>query len=114
MTSVLVISKHSLFGRGVERLLCREAGLAVSSIDSDEPDALSRIAELKPDVVILDSSDTGCDPGPVLTQILRTKERTMIIGLDLSDNVACVCSIEHRLVKNVSDLLALAGLAVYD
>jgi len=112
MSRILIFSTHPLFGQGVERLLRREAGLAVVGVESDVSTALQKVAELKPDIVILDSSDPNCDPAPILTQMLHGKERTTIIGLNLSDNVACVCSIEHRLVSDVSDLLDIVRPAV--
>jgi DNA-binding NarL/FixJ family response regulator len=105
MTNVLIVSRNALFGRGVESLLGQEAGLDVVGVESDVPDTLRKIAELKPDIVVLDSTDPTCDPTPILAHLLRRKERAAIIGLNLSDNVACVCSVDHMLVKDVSDLL---------
>jgi DNA-binding NarL/FixJ family response regulator len=105
MSRILIFSTHPLFGQGVERLLRREAGLDVVGVESDVSHALQKVAELKPDIVILDSNDPNCDPAPILAQVLHWKESATIIGLNLSDNVACVCSVDHMLVKDVSDLL---------
>jgi DNA-binding NarL/FixJ family response regulator len=112
MTSVLIVSKYPLFGQGVERLLRQELGMTVVGVESDVSAALQTVAELKPDIVILDSNDPNCDPAPILTHVLRGKERVTIIGLNLSDNLACMCGIEHRMVKDVSDLLDIVRPAV--
>jgi len=112
MSRILIFSTHPLFGQGVERLLRREAGLVVVGVESDVATALQKVAELKPDIVILDSNDPNCDPAPILAQILHSKSRATIIGLNLSDNIACVCSVEHTMVTDVSDLLDLVRPAV--
>ncbi len=109
---ILIVSAHPLFGQGVGRLLCQDAGLSVVGIEGDVPTAQERIRELKPDIVILDTNDPQCDPTPILAQVLRAKQDVVLIGLNLSDNVACVCGIVHRMVGDVSDLLAIVRPAV--
>ena len=105
MKRVFIFSRHPLFGQGVEHLLRGETDLKVVGLETDAAKAVEQVITLEPDVVILDSSDPNCDPAPIFMEVLHLSKRAEIIGLNLSDNVACVCSIEHRLVSDVSDLL---------
>jgi len=109
---VFIFSRHPLFGQGVERLLLNEPGLAVVALEADANKAVEQITALKPDVIILDSSDPNCDPAPIFMHVLHLARRAEIVGLNLSDNVACVCNIEHILVGDVSDLLDIIRPAV--
>ena len=109
---VFIFSRHPLFGQGVERLLRGEPGLSVVGLEADANKAVEQITALNPDVIILDSSDPHCDPAPIFMHVLHLARRAEIVGLNLSDNVACVCDIEHRLVSDVSDLLDIVRPAV--
>lgn len=93
-------------------MLRGESGLLVVGLEADADKAIERITALNPDVIILDSSDPHCDPAPIFMHVLHLSRRSEIVGLNLSDNVACVCNIEHRLVGDVSDLLDIVRPAV--
>lgn len=112
MTTVLIVSKYPLFGQGVEHLLSRDADITVVGLDTDVEQAAQHVNALQPDVVMLDSSDPNRNPAPILVQILRWKQPAIIVGLNLADNVACVCSVEHAMVNKVSDLLDIVRPAV--
>ena len=104
MKRVFMLSSHSLFGQGVESLLCQEAGLEIVGRETDADKAIGRIKELRPDVVIVDSGDPTCDPAPVVMRILR-EGGIKIIGLDLQDNTLCIYRGEQRVVKCIEDLV---------
>lgn len=104
---ILIVSTHSLFGHGVGRLLREDTSLSIVSVETDIPTAVQRIREVKPHVVILDTNDPHCDPAPVLTQVLRASQDVTLVGLNLSDSVACVCRVEHRTIGDVDDLWAI-------
>ncbi|MDH4208822.1 MAG: hypothetical protein OEV76_08105, partial [Anaerolineae bacterium] len=50
---VLIVSDRSLFGEGIEGLLCQEQGLEIVGWETDAGQVLERIKEAAPDVVIL-------------------------------------------------------------
>jgi AmiR/NasT family two-component response regulator len=105
MMRVFIVSSHPLFGQGVESLLRQEAGVEIVGREADVDEAVERIKELRPDVVILDSADLVSDPTPAVMRILREGVRAKVIGLNLEDNTMCVYRGEQREVKGVEDLV---------
>jgi AmiR/NasT family two-component response regulator len=105
MIRVLILSSHPLFGQGVESLLRHEPGLEIVGWQADVDDAIERIKELQPDVVIMDSGDPVCSPTPAVMRILREGVGTKVIGLNLQDNTVCIYRGEQRVVREVKDLV---------
>jgi len=101
MKRVLILSRWRLWGRGIENLLCQEAGLQVVGCEIDLDKALERIRELQPDVLVLDSDD----PAPEVLRILRQEVGTKIIGLNPEDNTMCIYRGEQREVRRIEDLV---------
>jgi len=52
-TRVFVLSGPSLFGNGIEGLLCEEPGLEIVGRETDPGQAVRPIRESHPDVIIL-------------------------------------------------------------
>jgi hypothetical protein len=105
MVRVFIFSCHPLFGQGVERLLCQETGLDIVGWETDVDKAFERIKKLKPDVVILESSDPAGDPTPAVMRILREGLGIKLVGLNLKDNTLCIYWGEQRVVKSIEDLV---------
>jgi DNA-binding NarL/FixJ family response regulator len=105
MKRVFILSSHPLFGQGVENLLRREEGLDIVGQETDADKALERIKEIRPDVVILDCAEPGCDPTLAVMRILREGVQTKVIGLNLQDNTMYIYRGEQRVVKEVKDLI---------
>ena len=105
MKRVIILLSHPLFGQGVESLLRRESGLEIVGRETDASRVIERIRELEPDVVIVDSADTACDPVPVVMRILSDRVGTRVVALNLQDNTMCVYRGEQRVVKEVQDLV---------
>ncbi len=102
---VFLFSCHPLFGQGVELLLGQEAGLEIVGRETDVDKAVEDIQKLRPDAVIVASSDPENDFAPVVMRILREEAGTKIVGLDLRDNTICIYRGERRFVKEVEDLV---------
>jgi DNA-binding NarL/FixJ family response regulator len=105
MRRVFILSCHPLFGQGVESLLRREAGLEIVGQETDLDQAVERIKEIRPDVVILDCAEPARDPTPAVMRILREGLGTKVIGLNLQNNTLYIYRGEQRLVKEVKDLI---------
>ena len=105
MKRVFIFSRHPLFGQGVEHLLRGETDLALVGLEASAEKAVEQITALKPDVIILDSSDPNCDPAPIFMHALHMTKSVAIIGLNLSDNIAYICRREPRLVREAGDLI---------
>ncbi|MBM4467201.1 MAG: response regulator transcription factor [Chloroflexi bacterium] len=104
MKRIFMLSSHPLFSQGVESLLRRETGLEIVGREADADQALERIKELQPDVVVLDSADLR-DPMPVVMRIFREGVGAKVISLNLKDNTMHVYRGEQRVVKQVEDLV---------
>ncbi len=100
-----MISSYPLFSQGIERLLCHEAGLEIVGRETDLDRAIKRIAELRPEVVILDSADPAWKATVTAARILKESWGTKVIGLDPSDNTICVYREERRTANKVTDLV---------
>jgi len=105
MRRVFILSCHPLFGQGVESLLRQEARLEIVGQETDVDQAVERIKEIRPDVVILDCAEPARDPTLVVMRILREGLGTKVIGLNLQDNTLYIYRGEQRLVKEVKDLI---------
>ena len=71
----------------------------------DVDNAIRRIKELQPDVVIVDGADPALDPTPAVMRVLREEVVDKVIGLDLQDNKMFIYRGEQRVVKEVKDLV---------
>jgi TorA maturation chaperone TorD len=105
MKRVFLLASHPLFGQGVESLLRQETGLEIVGCDTDVDQAVKRIKELRPDVVIVDSDDPAVDLTPGVMCILRERSGAKVIGLNLRDNTICIYRGEQRVIKEVEDLV---------
>jgi len=105
MVRVFMLSMHPLFGQGVESLLRRETGMEIVGQETEVDKAIEHIAELRPDAVIVDSTDPACDPTATVTRILRAGVTARIIGLNLGDNTLSLYRGEQRVAKGVEDLI---------
>jgi DNA-binding NarL/FixJ family response regulator len=105
MRRVFILSCHPLFGQGVESLLRQEARLEIVGQETDVEQAVERIKEIRPDVVILDCAEPARDPTPVVMHLLREGLGSKVIGLNLHDNTLYIYPGEQRLVKEVKDLV---------
>ncbi len=101
---VFMLSCHPLFSQGVETLLRQEPGLELVGREMDVEKALERIKELRPDVVILDSSNPKFDPIPGLIGSMRGFPGITVIGMNLTDNRICVFRWEEWIAQGVQDL----------
>jgi len=105
MKRILILSRHPLFGHGVESLLCKESELEVVGQEKDANRALERVKELVPDVVILDNDDPEVDLKLVVMRILKQQSGITVVGLGLQDNTIHIYRGEKRIVQEVEDLV---------
>ena len=106
MLRVFILSRHPLFGRGVELLVGRESGLSIVGKETDVERGIDCVRSLAPDVVILDTGDPGFDPSPVIARVLGAGTKARILGINLEENLVCLYHEETRPIRAVSDLIA--------
>jgi DNA-binding NarL/FixJ family response regulator len=105
MTRVLMISRQSMFEQGLDALLRQEPALEIVVCETDVGRAMERIKELRPDVVIFEANGPEADVGQVVRRLLRENLKLKVIELNLRDNTVCIYCGEHRVIKQVADLV---------
>lgn len=83
---VMVVDDHSLFRRGLTALLSHEDGLDVVGEASDGSEALRRVRELQPQVVLLDNHMPGVRGVDLLPGLLEAAPQTHFIMLTVSED----------------------------
>lgn len=105
MTRVFILSQHPMFGRGLESLLHREAGLELVGQETDEEQAIEQIRALKPQVVIWDSNGTQDGTMPTIIRILRENPGIRVIGLSLHNNNLYVYQVTQQIASGLEELV---------
>lgn len=107
MTRVLMISRQSMFEQGLDSLLRQEAGLEIVVCETDVGRVMERIKEVRPDVVIFEANgpEAEAEVGQVVRRLLRENLKLKVIELNLQDNTLCIYCGEHRVIKQVADLV---------
>ena len=82
---IVVIDDHTLFRRGIIALLQREDGFAVVGEAADGLEGVRRVAELKPDVVLLDLHMPGVSGLDAMKSILEEVPGTRVVMLTVSE-----------------------------
>lgn len=107
MTCILIISNHRMFGSGLNSLLSQEAELEVVGQERDLGQAIDRLDEYDPDVVIFDSTGPTYECLPAVGEILRARPGIKVIALTLYEGTFYVFQALPWSGKQVTDLLAV-------
>ena len=105
MTRILLVSRQSLFSSGLQSMLSHQAQIEIVGQETDAACALERVRELRPDVVIVDSTSPGVDAPELALAIFRAGMRVRVIGLGLEDNAIHIYHKERRIAHGVEDLM---------
>jgi len=85
MIRVLVADDHSLIREGLKRILAGTPDLEVCGEASDGPEAVSQVAALKPDALLLDLSMPGVSGFDLLKRLRSDHPRLPILVLSMHD-----------------------------
>jgi DNA-binding NarL/FixJ family response regulator len=83
---VLIVDDHTLFRKGIRKLLESIEGTAIVGEASDGADALKKVVSLKPDVVLMDISMKEMNGLEATREIRRNHTDTKVILLTMHDN----------------------------
>ncbi|MDD2843801.1 MAG: response regulator [Rhodoferax sp.] len=83
---ILVVDDHTLFRRGLTALLTRDAGLLVVGDAADAGQALRKVRELQPDVILLDNHLPGVNGVDALPSLLEAAPDACILMLTVSED----------------------------
>jgi len=106
MKRVFILSRHPLFGKGIESLLRWEEGLTIVGHEINPDRAMEQIKALQPDVVIVDCNDAEAARALTVMRLFKQGARPCVIGLNLSDNTISIYHGEQRPIQDVKDLIA--------
>ncbi len=82
---IVVIDDHTLFRRGIIALLQREPGFEVVGEAADGIEGVRRVAELRPDIVLLDLHMPGVSGLDAMKSILEEVPGTHVVMLTVSE-----------------------------
>ena len=103
-TRVFVLSGPSLFGNGIEGLLCEEPGLEIVGRETDPRQAVGRIKETHPDVIILTDGEAATVLDAELLRLVREGFHIRIVEIHLQTNTLCIYCGEQQSIREVGDL----------
>jgi len=102
---VLVVAEPSLFQEGIEELLRQEPGLEIVGLETDPGQALGRIRECHPDVVVLTDGEAEIVLGAELLRLVREGFHTRVVEVHLETNTVCIYCGEQQSIREAGDLV---------
>jgi two-component system nitrate/nitrite response regulator NarL len=83
---ILIVDDHTLFRRGLTALLSRDPQLQVIGDAADAGQALRRVRELQPDIILLDNHLPGVNGVDALPALLESAPGARILMLTISED----------------------------
>ncbi len=105
MQTVFILYDHSLFARGLEKLLREGGEVKVMGVEALGEQAFSHIRELKPDVIIMEADEGESEPEMLLFRFLKDRPEARLIRLNPENNSCILYSGWRRTANTVEDLL---------
>ena len=102
---VLVVAEPSLFEEGIEELLRQEPGLEIVGREADLQDAVRRIKESHPDVILLADGEAATGYAPELIRLVREGFHIRVVEVHLATNTLCLYCGERQSIREVRDLV---------
>ena len=85
-TRVLLTDDHTLFRHGIKTLISAEPDMKVVGEASNGNDAVTRAAELRPDVILMDIGMPGLSSFEATRQIKKNRPETKVLFLSMYDD----------------------------
>jgi chemotaxis response regulator CheB len=101
---IFILSRRSLFHKGIETLLTQESELEIVGQETDPQAAVECIQTFNPDVVLLNLDDPEPDLSSPVLCVLREMSGVRIVGLSLKENKLCIIQGENKKVHQLDDL----------
>lgn len=102
---VLVVAEPSLFQEGIEKLLRQEQGLEIVGRETDPQEAVRRIKEACPDVVVLVDGEAATGFAPGLIRMVREGFHMRVVEVHLATNTVCLYWGERQSIREGRDLV---------
>jgi DNA-binding NarL/FixJ family response regulator len=105
MTNIFIISRHLLFSHGLESLLCQEPDVKIVGQEADIHQAINRIKQLQPQVVIIYQDDLPSDSTSAVVDILEALPQVKVVGLSVHNNHLHVYKATHCVANKFEDFV---------
>jgi len=102
--SLLLFGPH-LFGNAVEALLCGEPGLELVGRETDPGQAIRRVRESRPDVVVFSDGEGATGLAGELLRSAREGFHVRIVEVQLATNTVCIYCGEQQSIREVRNLV---------
>jgi DNA-binding NarL/FixJ family response regulator len=102
---VFVVSGLPLLGEGIEGLLRQEPGLEIVALETDPVQAMGRIKETHPDVVVVTDAEAETGLGLELLGMVREGFHIRIVEVHRATNTLCLYCGEQQPIREVRDLV---------
>src|SRR5438876_10639789 len=83
---ILLTDDHTLFRQGIKTLIAAETDMEVVGEAANGTDAVSRAAETRPDVVLMDIGMTGLSSFEATRQVKKNRPETKVLFLTMYDD----------------------------
>ena len=115
MIRILIADDHSLFREGLARVLNEAPGMSVVASVSNGLEALSRVAEFKPDVVLMDVNMPKLGGVEATRQLRKIHPQASVLMLTISEDehdlyAAIRAGARGYLLKNASSAELIEGI----
>jgi DNA-binding NarL/FixJ family response regulator len=109
MKRVFILSRQpTILGQGTERLLSESKRVQVVGLESDMEQAIARIRQLDPDVVLL-IRDRLEDITPVAKRVQEAKSGVQVLGLNHEDNSMIIFPDERRWPRRLEEIVSIVA-----
>jgi len=102
---VFIVAEPSLFEEGIEELLRQEEGLEIVGREEDPQEAVKRIKETHPDVVIFTDGEGATELEAELLRLVREGFHMRIVEVHLETNTLYIYCGEQHPILEVGDLV---------
>lgn len=93
---ILVVDDHQVVREGLRTLLQSQPDFKLAGESEDGSDAIRKIGQLRPDVVVLDLMLRGVQGLEVLRQVHKESPRTRVVVLSMHSDLAYVVEALHN------------------
>lgn len=105
MVRIMVLAGKSALWWGVRKVLQEGGHCDLVAWETDIDQALERIHELRPDVILVDKDDEQGNTAATPLRILGEGAGMHVIALGLKDNILCLYSGQCRTIDDAEDLI---------
>ncbi|MCI0526215.1 MAG: hypothetical protein L0Y56_01995 [Nitrospira sp.] len=104
-STIFIVSNYIMFSYGLESLLSQQADLKIIGQETDPVQAIKRIEQTQPDVVIIYADASPPGSTPIVIDILKVNSKAKVIGLNVQNNIFYVYQATQWVVTRWEDLL---------